>query len=541
MSIRLALLVELALATAFAAAPVHAADWFVDAVNGNNVNSGTAPSDAWRTITWAVDHTPPSGVQAIHVAPGTYDRPLGETFPLRARPSMQIVGTDGSSATVVDGGGLNSTLIQVYAKAGATFGPDTIVQGLALRNATRGLLVASDLGACKPSIVDVTIEKMSVNGVEIVAGANLFPSDAGGTFSHVTVRMCPIGVAISATGSVTPTYWGSASPSFSDSAIVSNTSEGLICHAGSIGGVTLTAQRCRFADNGQSGVRASYAPGSGFVSQVDARFEDCLIVRNGADGFNGVAALATSSGGILHSTFERCTVADNGGVGMRAQTNNATQDHTMALSGCVLFGNGDDVLQNGTTTASFCDIGDGDFNGANGNFSADPLFVDAPNGDFRVKWGSPCIETGDPATPAGTLDLARNARPIDGNLDTLEQLDVGCFEFAPLFMVASGKLGTTLELQLWGPQGNATTVYFTRKPLVAPQATPFGELDLNPAFVGVYRVTTVGSGPPKKIVRPIPSSPAFAGQVFSFQALTTSAAAPQGKAYTNAVELKLVQ
>lgn len=58
--------------------------------------------------------------------------------------------------------------------------------------------------------------------------------------------------------------------------------------------------------------------------------------------------------------------------------------------------------------------------------------------------------------------------------------------------------------------------------------------------MNVFRVTAVGSGPPKEIVRTIPTSSSYAGLVFSFQALTDCAAAAQGKAYTNAVELRLV-
>jgi hypothetical protein len=34
-----------------------------------------------------------------------------------------------------------------------------------------------------------------------------------------------------------------------------------------------------------------------------------------------------------------------------------------------------------------------------GNINADPMFVDSANGDYRLRWDSPCIDAGDPASP----------------------------------------------------------------------------------------------------------------------------------------------
>jgi len=63
----------------------------------------------------------------------------------------------------------------------------------------------------------------------------------------------------------------------------------------------------------------------------------------------------------------------------------------------ILWKNTDDLYSakfGAATRPEHSDIGDGDFRGIAGNISADPLFVDPENGDFRLMPESPCIDTG---------------------------------------------------------------------------------------------------------------------------------------------------
>ena len=54
------------------ACPAFAADYYVDAINGNNSNTGQVPGQAWLTISHALATLTPSGSDVINVAPGTY-------------------------------------------------------------------------------------------------------------------------------------------------------------------------------------------------------------------------------------------------------------------------------------------------------------------------------------------------------------------------------------------------------------------------------------------------------------------------------------
>jgi hypothetical protein len=70
-----------------------------------------------------------------------------------------------------------------------------------------------------------------------------------------------------------------------------------------------------------------------------------------------------------------------------------------------------------------------EFAGVNGNFMADPGFVD-PDADYRLQSLSPAIDAGDPAFCPDN-DLIGVRRPVDGNKDGVTRCDIGAYEFVP--------------------------------------------------------------------------------------------------------------
>ena len=63
-----------------------------------------------------------------------------------------------------------------------------------------------------------------------------------------------------------------------------------------------------------------------------------------------------------------------------------------------------------------------------GNISADPAYFDAPRGDLRLQFHSPCIDAGLNDFVNDTLDFMGNVRIQDGNLDDSLQVDMGAIE-----------------------------------------------------------------------------------------------------------------
>lgn len=128
-----------------------------------------------------------------------------------------------------------------------------------------------------------------------------------------------------------------------------------------------------------------------------------IFARNNAvltiDGTKVTNNSATNNaGGIFLDNSElvatRSTLATNGGESLRAQNNVAA-----SLNSCILWEDGLGTAVFSTTGNGF--VGEAEFSIVDSELvedadDADPLFVDAANGDHNLQAGSPAIDSGDP-------------------------------------------------------------------------------------------------------------------------------------------------
>jgi PKD repeat protein/REP element-mobilizing transposase RayT len=140
----------------------------------------------------------------------------------------------------------------------------------------------------------------------------------------------------------------------------------------------------------------------------------CLVVGN-TSGHEG--------GGASYCELAQCTVCDNTAVVQGGGT------HRGQLTNCIVYYNTCTTEPNFSPgTLQYCCTTPAT-DGA-GNLTNEPAFVNRAAGNYRLRYGSPCLDAGRAlSAEAAWTDLDGVVRPLDGNFDAIAAWDVGAYEY----------------------------------------------------------------------------------------------------------------
>jgi hypothetical protein len=148
---------------------------------------------------------------------------------------------------------------------------------------------------------------------------------------------------------------------------------------------------------------------------------NCLVINNHAQNSGGGITLDAVKS--YNNTVCNNTAALNFSGGIYSSNNG------VVIKNCIAWGN-TGATRNDVWLNSYASISNSLFSGlqneAGGNIEADPQFVDAPNGDFRLASSSPAINIGTADTTGlniPALDLKASLRIVGG------VIDLGAYEY----------------------------------------------------------------------------------------------------------------
>ena len=416
---------------------------YVNAVTGDDVaNNGFSPEQAFLTIGKALEQAIHGTI--IHIAAGTYDAGLGESFPLTlTQLSLSLMGTN-AAVTVLDAANAARILE-------AMNGGHVILAGIMLKrgrlspsSGQRGYGAGAYFSSSRVSVSNCIVRdcRIAGSGYGTYYGGGLYlrycASDISGCLvTNNTLVLSNQGKA----------YGGGICASggslvLQDSTLAANVADaygsvnqgyggGLFCSA------PFTVSNCLFTLND---VETNPRGGAMYVSGAGS-IRSSQLVGNGTSATRPGSTYIAGGAVDLVNTL----VADNYGDGVRAAggtlkaANNTFADNTawgldceggtVVVSNGVAWGNSSGGIDTvGVVTVTFtCSqrLLDGE-----GNLNTDPLFVNAATRDYHLQstagsWhndveafvsdaaSSIGIDAGDPTTPWSDLEPAPNGGKVN--------------------------------------------------------------------------------------------------------------------------------
>ena len=200
-----------------------------------------------------------------------------------------------------------------------------------------------------------------------------------------------------------------------DNVIRNNSGCGIYLDRSEWGFLVVTIENNEIYSNGTYGIYA-YNPGSTYRLQPTIKNN---LIYNHTHGVK-----------IYHSraTLYNNTIADNNARGIYHSDAGST-----TVTNCIVWGNGNDLYGCSATYSCIQDIDPGE-----GNIVGDPnnpLFINPNDGNYRLGYGSPCIDAanGNVDPPTDMFGQARIDDPNTTNtgIGTPDYVDIGACEYNP--------------------------------------------------------------------------------------------------------------
>ncbi len=410
---------------------------YVDAVNGSDITGDGSSSFPWKTITHALSEMAGTGLN-LYVAAGTYDQALGESFPIRMKSGISVLGV-GYTTTILSG--IGSTGVVLF--EGTAFTTTTILSGFEIKGGAEGILVNGvTVGGMAPTIQanriisnsSYGIHNAAVFGQQInarITGNLIVNNGSDGVFissirgvslaspvldGNTITNNGSSGIECFSTGSGYPynNDYGVCSPTITHNRITNNGSDGFMCHTAYTGSCSPILNSNIIANNGGWGIGRIHE--WTYLAPSSPQFYNNFIYGNASGGAR-FSNLTDVYGDADTPKFVNNTIAYNGlyGIvdGYTTIVNNIVWGQTVDLNAPI-------------DKVSYSDISQGIYAGTNHNISVNPLFVNHGGGDYHIRFNSPVVNAGNCALP----DLP--ATDIDGDPRIIGAcVDMGADEVNP--------------------------------------------------------------------------------------------------------------